>query len=336
MVEEGLNLDRAARQQIQRGLQEAGFDPGGADGLLGPRTRAAIRGWQTSRGSRATGYLDGPSVAALRPSALGQPTIRGREPNGADPAVRAGVSAAPQPPAAAASPEQENLFWQSIMTSTNPAEFEAYLAQFPNGVFRALAEARLAVLGSPGGNAPASTRSGVGGADSPPGAGTQSAAGVDARPDPGAVFRPEPRCAAGQPAGTSCWMEIAGRPGCHVWNPNPQPGETVTWTGECSGGLVQGTGTVTWIHAGGEQVVTGRRRDGKEDGHTVIRFANGNVDEGPYVDGQRHGHWVFRFANGDVAEGLNVEGELHGEWVVRRSDGRVEVLHFENGERVDR
>ena len=36
--------------------------------------------------------------------------------------------------------EQENLFWQSILNSTNPAEFEAYLAQFPNGVFRGLAE----------------------------------------------------------------------------------------------------------------------------------------------------------------------------------------------------
>ena len=47
--------------------------------------------------------------------------------------------------------EQENLFWQSIMNSQNPAEFEAYLAQFPNGVFRALAEARLAALRPPGG-----------------------------------------------------------------------------------------------------------------------------------------------------------------------------------------
>ena len=27
------------------------------------------------------------------------------------------------------------MFWQSIMNSTNPADFEAYLAQFPNGVF---------------------------------------------------------------------------------------------------------------------------------------------------------------------------------------------------------
>lgn len=49
----------------------------------------------------------------------------------------------------AATAEQENLFWQSIMNSTNPAEYEAYLAQFPNGVFRALAEARLAALVAP-------------------------------------------------------------------------------------------------------------------------------------------------------------------------------------------
>ena len=32
------------------------------------------------------------------------------------------------------------------MNSANPADFEAYLAQFPNGVFRALAENRLAAL----------------------------------------------------------------------------------------------------------------------------------------------------------------------------------------------
>ena len=42
--------------------------------------------------------------------------------------------------------EQENLFWQSIMDSTNPAEFEAYLEQFPDGIFRALALARLESL----------------------------------------------------------------------------------------------------------------------------------------------------------------------------------------------
>jgi len=45
-----------------------------------------------------------------------------------------------------ATAEQESLFWRSIADSENTAEFEAYLMQFPNGVFRALAEARLAAL----------------------------------------------------------------------------------------------------------------------------------------------------------------------------------------------
>ena len=66
VVEEGLSLDLAARRQIQQGLAAGGFDPGGADGLFGPRTRAAIRRWQSSRGARSTGYLDGASAEALR------------------------------------------------------------------------------------------------------------------------------------------------------------------------------------------------------------------------------------------------------------------------------
>ena len=66
------------------------------------------------------------------------------------PPAGAAASGADPPPAVgqpvAATAEQESLFWQSIEDSTNPAEFESYLTQFPNGVFRALAEARLAAL----------------------------------------------------------------------------------------------------------------------------------------------------------------------------------------------
>lgn len=40
----------------------------------------------------------------------------------------------------------EAVFWQSIAGSRNPADFEAYLAQFPTGTFAALARNRLAVL----------------------------------------------------------------------------------------------------------------------------------------------------------------------------------------------
>ena len=203
VVEDELGLDRVARREIQEGLQAAGFNPGGADGMFGPRTRSAIRSWQTARGARATGYLDGASVAALRPSVAGQPTFREREPAGvaaassAAPAAPPAVSAAQQQPPPA-SAELEGLFWQSIMNSTNPAEFEAYLAQFPNGVFRALAEARLSALRSPGGNAPASAGRPAGGVSSPAtgsrvsgavGAALGDAADVDAPRRAGDVFR---------------------------------------------------------------------------------------------------------------------------------------------------
>ena len=313
VAEEGLGLDRAARRQIQLGLSTAGFDPGGADGLFGPRTRAAIRNWQSARGARTTGYLDGPQIEALG----------GR--GGSLPPASAGA-------AAADSEGLEVVFWQSIVNSTNPADFEAYLEQFPNGVFVALARNRLAALrGSEGGGVRA-TASGsrVSGAPAPA---SGAVAGADARPRAGAMFRPAQTC-AGQPAGAACWQEVSGQPGCYVWNPNRQLGSTVTWTGECAGGLAQGAGTLTWVWEGNRQRETGRLQDGERTGHWVLRFANGNVEEGPFVNGERTGHWVLRFANGNVEEGPYVNGERTGHWVLRFATGDVEEGPYVNGERT--
>ena len=204
VVEEGLGLDRSARREIQAGLQAQGFDPGGADGMFGPRTRAAIRSWQSSQGARATGYLDSASVAALGPSVAGQPTFGPGEQPGVAAAVPASaVSTAQQQPSPSATAEQENLFWQSIANSTNPAEFEAYLSQFPNGVFRALAEVRLASLRASANDTPVSAGRPAGGVGSPvtgsrvSGAGGASFGGVaggDAPRRPGDVFRDCAEC----------------------------------------------------------------------------------------------------------------------------------------------
>ena len=205
VVEEGLGLDRSARQQIQLGLQTEGFDPGGADGLFGPRTRAAIRGWQTSRVSRATGYLDGAAAEALRTAGASGPA--------AGQAVRPGptVATAPPPPgspAGAASPppsaEFELVFWQSIANSTNPADFEAYLEQFPTGVFRTLAQNRLGTLRGPTASAAPEPGAGVGVAGSP-GAG---------RPVSGAAAAfGGTSAAAGGVAGTAGGGDAGLRPG---------------------------------------------------------------------------------------------------------------------------
>ena len=63
--EAALELDRESWREVQQRLREEGFDPGPADGLLGPRTRDAIRRWQESAGVPATGYLDSASVETL-------------------------------------------------------------------------------------------------------------------------------------------------------------------------------------------------------------------------------------------------------------------------------
>ena len=99
----------------------------------------------------------------------------------------ASTAAAAQQAAPPATAEQETVFWQSIVESTNPAMFEAYLAQFPSGVFRALAEARLAELRAPAGNRP---DAGIGS----PASGSRPAGGRDAPRRPGEVFRDCAEC----------------------------------------------------------------------------------------------------------------------------------------------
>ena len=84
---------------------------------------------------------------------FGEPVTAGGAEMEAPEASRAASTTAQQPSSATA--ELEGLFWQSIVDSTNPADFEAYLEQFPNGVFRALAENRLVALRAPGGDRPA-------------------------------------------------------------------------------------------------------------------------------------------------------------------------------------
>ena len=74
-AEAALALDRSTRRLIQQGLRNEGFDHGTPDGLFGPRTRAAIREWQQSRGGSPTGYLSSAEADLLRTAATPLPTV---------------------------------------------------------------------------------------------------------------------------------------------------------------------------------------------------------------------------------------------------------------------
>ncbi|MEF2553953.1 peptidoglycan-binding domain-containing protein [Aurantimonas sp. A2-1-M11] len=59
-------LGRRKIQTVQRLLNDRGYDAGTPDGLMGPRTRGAIRAFQSAEGMAQTGDPDGALLAALR------------------------------------------------------------------------------------------------------------------------------------------------------------------------------------------------------------------------------------------------------------------------------
>jgi hypothetical protein len=61
------NLDIRAAQLY---LTVKGFSPDGIDGVLGPRTKAAIQAFQASMGLPQTGQLDRQTMSALPPARL--------------------------------------------------------------------------------------------------------------------------------------------------------------------------------------------------------------------------------------------------------------------------
>jgi hypothetical protein len=68
-AEPGVALNAAAIREAQTALKRLGFDPGGVDGVVGPRTRAATRAFQQANGMNASGALSGETLERLRTAA---------------------------------------------------------------------------------------------------------------------------------------------------------------------------------------------------------------------------------------------------------------------------
>ena len=145
----------------------------------------------------------------------------------------------------------------------------------------------------------------------------------------------------------SCWMELADRPGCYVWNPHPQENVTVTWSGGCSNNLAEGDARVRWYQNDELiQIWETRLQAGRADGPFVQRrgdraleaegqyvngdatgiwtfyWADGSRDTGRYANGERSGHWTEGWRDGTRAEGPYVNGERHGTWTLFHPEGR--------------
>jgi len=64
-AETHLALGTDQTRELQQRLKAAGFDPGSADGVIGPKTRRAIADWQIARDLAETGFLDAEQLALI-------------------------------------------------------------------------------------------------------------------------------------------------------------------------------------------------------------------------------------------------------------------------------
>jgi len=80
------------------------------------------------------------------------------------------------------------------------------------------------------------------------------------------------------------WITVTNQD-CKVWNPNPIPNESVTWTGGCTDGYASGTGLLRWMVNGKLDVeFEGRYANGKRNGHGVLKTAEGQRIEGDWLN----------------------------------------------------
>lgn len=93
--------------RAQQSLGMLGYDTGGADGQVGPRTQSAISAFQRDRGLPVTGQLDGQTLAALGNAGAAQaspaqspdgkpPPAAGRSPQPSQSAPQPPIQSAPQ------------------------------------------------------------------------------------------------------------------------------------------------------------------------------------------------------------------------------------------------
>ena len=80
------------------------------------------------------------------------------------------------------------------------------------------------------------------------------------------------------------WITAKNKP-CKIWNPQPQPNESVTWSGGCKDGLASGKGVLRWTENGKPDVeFDGEYAQGKRNGSGVMIMPGGKRMPGQWSD----------------------------------------------------
>ncbi len=182
-AEDALALTRDARRSIQRSLSLLDYDTRGIDGIFGPGSRRAITNWQQTNGYPQTSYLDAEQInrldaqssrraAEVEAEAERQQQAAARldraywdetGAQGGEPGYRAYLEKFPdglfaelagtrlaeiEAQKRAAAQAEDSAAWDRAKAANTRNGYRAYLSAFPDGSFKAEAEAGIAALGA--------------------------------------------------------------------------------------------------------------------------------------------------------------------------------------------
>ena len=115
---------------------------------------------------------------------------------------------------------------------------------------------------------------------------------------------------------------IKDQNGCKKWNPEPVPHETITWTGKCVNGFIDGYGTLQWY----KDSIVGNKYIGniinsRYSGQGTQTLSNGDKYVGEWKEGKKHGQGTYFYSNGDKYVGELKEDKNHGQGTYFYSNG---------------
>ena len=101
--------------------------------------------------------------------------------------------------------------------------------------------------------------------------------------------------------------------GCAVWNPAPQPGESIEWNGDCVSDRASGYGILKWMRNGVEKErAEGNFSAGRLEGKGVWQWTSGHRYQGDFSAGEFSGEGVFTWPDGAKYSGEFLNNNRHG------------------------
>lgn len=127
---------------------------------------------------------------------------------------------------------------------------------------------------------------------------------------------------AAQGQGKGKWLADP-KTGCRYFDNDPDPAESITWSGPCVNGVADGRGKLeVYVKGKLDQQYEGDMKAGTATGQGTIRFvASGDSYTGGLFNNVRHGHGVSTWADGGRFEGEYVNDMRNGHGVATMADG---------------